>query len=192
MDIEQTWAQFGQRLRNFIVARVPNSDVADELTQELLIKSYKNLASLKEEDRAEAWLFRIARNVLTDYYRRKGSEKTEQLTDIDSLAELLEHESSENSVHEELSLCVQPFVDRLPDKYRRTLTAVDLEGRSQKELAEQLGVSHSSIKSQTQRARAQLKQHFMRCCDFTIDARGNVVGYAPKPGQCGSDCNCSS
>lgn len=192
MDIEQVWGEFGHQLRGFIASRVPDSHVADELTQELLIKSYLNLNTLQDEEHVGAWLFRIARNVVNDYYRRMMHEEANPLTDIDNLAELLEQESPEQSVQAELSQCVQPFIDQLPSKYRQTLMTVDIEGRSQKELAEQLGVSHSTIKSQTQRARTQLGQLFRRCCDFTIDARGNVVDYDPKTGQCDSNCKCSS
>jgi RNA polymerase sigma-70 factor (ECF subfamily) len=191
VDIEQIWAQFGQQIRIFVAARVPDSHVADELTQELLIKSYQNLNSLQDEERVDAWLFRIARNVINDYYRKMKREKDNRVRGMPDLIESLVQESPQEFVHEDLSRCIQPFVDQLPAKYRRTLTAVDLEGISQKELAEQLGVSHSTIKSQTQRARAQLKQLFNRCCDFTIDARGNVVGYDPKLGQCGCKCDCS-
>lgn len=190
MDIEQVWSEFGHQLRGFIAARVPDSHIVDELTQELLIKSYQNLNSLQDEERVGAWLFRIARNVVNDYYRNKKSDEVNQHIDIDNLVESLEQESPEPSVHEELSKCVQPFIDQLPIKYRDTIMAVDLEGRSQKELAEQLGVSHSTIKSQTQRARTQLGVLFRRCCDFSIDARGNVVDYDPKSGKCDSNCLC--
>ena len=192
MDIEQTWGQFGQQLRGFIAAHVPDSDVAEELTQELLIKSYQNLDALQDEARVNAWLFRIARNVVNDYYRKRAREDANRLSDVDNLVESLEQEPLQKSVYEELSHCIQPFVEQLPDKYRRTLMAVDLDGRSQKALAEELGVSYSTVKSQTQRARAQLRKLFRRCCDFTIDARGNVIDYEPKPGQCGANCNSGS
>ena len=190
MDIEQIWAQFGERLRKFIADRVLDSHVTDELTQELLIKSYQNLNSLQDENRVDVWLFRIAQNVVNDYYRKRKREKVYKLEEIGNLAESLEQEEPQESIYGELSSCIQPFVDQLPDKYRRTLTAVDLEGISQKELAEQLGVSHSTIKSQTQRARAQLRQLFRQCCDFSIDARGNIFDYDPKSGEC--ECDCSS
>ena len=192
MDIEQVWNQFGQQLRRFITSRVPDSQIVDELTQELLIKSYQTLDSLKNEKHVGAWLFRIARNVLNDYYRKRKPGEIDQLTDRDNLAELLEQEPNEQSVHEELSQCIKPFIDQLPDQYRQTLITVDIEGCSQKELTERLGVSHSTVKSQTQRARIQQGQLYRRCCDFIIDARGNVVDYFPKSGQCNSNFQCDS
>ena len=189
MDIEEIWEQFGHQLKMFVASRVQNPDVADELTQELLIKSYENISSLKDKEHVDAWLFRIARNTINDYYRKKMEGKEITLADIENLVESLEYDSSTDLTRVELSHCIQPFIDQLPEKYKQAIMAVDLEGYSQKSVAEQLGVSYSTIKSQTQRGRAKLKKLFKQCCDFTIDARGNVVDYKPKSEQCGCDCD---
>jgi len=188
VDIEVVWKEFGDRLRKFVEARVSDSHIAEELTQELLIKSYQNIGSLKEHDRIEAWLFRVARNVVNDYYRKKVADKEILHPEMDNIVVSIEEASPTNHVREDLSQCIRPFIDQLPPKYRQTLTAVELEGSTQKALADRLGVSHSTIKSQTQRGRAQLYKLFRRCCDFDIDARGNVIDYTPKPGQCDSSC----
>jgi len=187
VDIEEVWKEFGDRLRKFVEARVCDSHIAEELTQELLIRSYQNIDSLKEQDRVEAWLFRIARNVVNDYYRKKASDKEILHPEMDSFVTSIEEESPTSRIRENLSQCIKPFIDQLPSKYRQTLTAVELEGSSQKALADRLGVSHATIKSQTQRGRAQLHKLLKRCCNFDIDARGNVVDYKPKAGQCECD-----
>lgn len=187
MNIETIWEQFGQQLKRFIASRVPNSQVAEELAQELLVKSYQSLNSLKDEERVEAWLFRIARNVINDHYRKRLKDLEIEELDIEHAIDELEDVNSQESVRKELSHCIQPFIEQLSEKYRRTITAVDLEGTSQKSLAEKQGVSYSTIKSQTQRGRAQLRKLFRQCCDFTIDARGNVMDYEPKSGQCNCD-----
>jgi len=181
------WEQFGHQLKRFIASRVPNSQVAEELAQELLVKSYQNLKSLKDKERVEAWLYRIARNVINDYYRKKLKNLETEELNIENVIDELETDNPQGSARTELSHCIQPFIEQLPEKYRQTITAVDLEGTSQKLLAEKQGVSHSTIKSQTQRGRAQLRALFRQCCEFTIDARGNVVDYEPKSGQCNCD-----
>jgi len=187
VNIETIWKRFGQQLKHFIASRVPNSQVAEELAQELLVKSYQSLNSLKDNDRVEAWLFRIARNVINDYYRKKLKDLGTEELDIENVIDELEDADSQESLRTELSHCIQPFIEQLPEKYRYTVTAVDIEGASQKLLAEKQGVSYSTIKSQTQRGRAQLKKLFKQCCDFTIDARGNVIDYEPKSGRCNCD-----
>jgi len=189
VDIEVVWKEFGGRLRKFIEARVSDTHIAEELTQELLIKSYQNIDKLKENDRIEAWLFRVARNVVNDYYRKKASEIEYLFAEMDSFVTSIEEPSPTNHIREDLNRCIKPFIDQLPAKYRQTLTAVDLEGSTQKALADRLGVSHATVKSQTQRGRAQLHKLFRRCCDFDIDARGNVVDYKPKTSE--YDCECA-
>ncbi|NNJ96755.1 MAG: RNA polymerase sigma factor SigZ [Gammaproteobacteria bacterium] len=190
MEIEEVWEQFGQQLRKFVEARVPDSHIADELTQELLIKSYQNINKLRDNDRVDAWLYQIARNVINDYYRKKAVNREDLIPEMGDVAAPIEEESAQNRVREELSQCIKPFVDQLPAKYRQTITAVDLDGGSQKALADKLGISNSTIKSQTQRGRAQLNKLFKRCCDIDLDARGNIMDYKPKSGQCKCDNNC--
>ena len=85
MEIEEVWKLFGHKLRKFVEARVSDSHIAEELTQELLIKSYQNIDSLQDHERIEAWLFRIARNVVNDYYRKKSTNKEDLLPEMDSI-----------------------------------------------------------------------------------------------------------
>lgn len=191
MEIEEVWEKFGNQLRRFIAARVSSSDTADELTQQLLIKIYQNLDTLKESERIDGWLFRIARNLVHDYYRQQQKVSSDSIVDVDELAEVLEEKSAAEAMREELGLCVRPLIDQLPAHYRRTLIAVDLDGKSQKELADELGVNYSTIKSQSQRGRAQLRKLLKRCCDYTVDARGSVISYQPKVSQCDVDCFCN-
>src|SRR4029453_8268168 len=67
--------EFVTKLRAFMRARVPDDATADDLTQETLLKVYRSRASLREGDRLEAWLYRIARRTLIDYYRKRRSSE---------------------------------------------------------------------------------------------------------------------
>lgn len=196
MNIEQAWSEFHQRLRRFIAARVADPHTVDELTQRLLIKSYRNFDTLNDTERVGGWLYRIARNVINDYYRERARDPEHAFEDVDrfadTLADTLNRTDAATAVREELSRCVRPFVEQLPAEYRHTLLATDLGEVSQKGLADRLGVSHSTVKSRTQRARALLRKEFRRCCDFTTDARGNIVDYQPKSGRCDSRCDCGA
>ncbi len=182
MDIDEIWAQYGPRLRSFIASRVSTADVADELTQEWLIKVYKNWDSLSDKAALKPWLYRIARNVLNDYYRAHGRQS---LIPLDE--KLLVSEMDTATDRQGLDNCLHRLINALPENYRRTLTAVELNGVSQKVLAEQLGVSHATIKSQTQRGRAKLKKLFQQCCDVTLDIHGNIMDYEAKSRSC--DCD---
>ncbi len=190
MDIEEVWSRYGDRLRRFITARVADPHSVDELTQQLLIKAHQKLDTLKVHERVEGWLYRIARNLVYDHYRQQQREVAELSDEIEQWVDLQEERSATEWVREELSHCIRPMIDQLPEHYRRTLTAVDLEGRSQKSVADELGVSPSTIRSQAQRGRAQLRQRLDRCCDFQMDVRGGVMAYRPKAGQGDRECLC--
>jgi len=192
VDIELTWNQYGLQLKRFIASKVPDLHVAEELTQELLVKSYQNLHSLRDETRVEAWLYRLAQNVVRDYYRKRAHDGLHNAVDINDLADFLEQEDSNDDVHKSLSHCIQPFVEQLPDKYRNTLTEVDLNRVSQKQLAERLGMPHSTVKSQVQRGREKLKHTFERCCNFSIDTQGNIIDYTIKANNCEDNCACNT
>ena len=57
----------------------------------------------------------------------------------------------------------------------------DLEGLTQAQLAERLGISMSGAKSRVQRGRALLKKNLLDCCRFEFDQRGNLMNCDPKP-----------
>jgi RNA polymerase sigma-70 factor (ECF subfamily) len=71
----------------------------------------------------------------------------------------------------------------MPEDEADLIRKIDLEGCSQKQQAEQLGVSYSTFKSRMQKSRTDLKVLFDRCCDFELDKQGNLIDYHRKPQQ---------
>ena len=179
IKLEAAWQVCEGRLRAFLSRRVRAPGDVDELLQVISLKAVEKLSSLRDPGRLDRWLLRIARNALVDQVRRRG----EQALSVELRAETsVAHEQ----VRAELSACVVPFLNQLPPIYGDALRAIDLEGGSQKELAERLGLSHSAVKSRVQRGRKLLADAFGRCCRFDLDARRNVLEYeAHKPGSCG-------
>lgn len=80
----------------------------------------------------------------------------------------------------ELTECVAFFVARLPSPYREAITLTELQGMSQREAAEMLGVSLSGVKSRVQRGRQRIRRMFEECCEMSLDARGRVTDCAPR------------
>jgi RNA polymerase sigma-70 factor (ECF subfamily) len=81
------------------------------------------------------------------------------------------------------------MVDRLPEPYREAIILTEYEGRTQKELAEYLGISLSGAKSRVQRAREKLKIMLLECCYFEFDRRGKVIDYHSRSEPC-LICSC--
>jgi RNA polymerase sigma-70 factor (ECF subfamily) len=67
----------------------------------------------------------------------------------------------------------------LPEPYRKALVLTELEGLTQQELADKVGISLSGAKSWVQRGRQQLKEMLTECCAFEFDRRGGVIDCTP-------------
>ena len=64
---------------------------------------------------------------------------------------------------------------RLPSPYREAITLTELQGLTQKDAAEMMGVSLSGMKSRVQRGRERIRAMFEACCEISLDCRGRVV-----------------
>ncbi|MBI3467599.1 MAG: winged helix-turn-helix transcriptional regulator [Planctomycetes bacterium] len=65
--------------------------------------------------------------------------------------------------------------------YREAIRLAEIEGLSQQEVAERLGLSLSGAKSRIQRGRAMFREALERCCQFEFDRRGNLLDVNPRP-----------
>jgi RNA polymerase sigma-70 factor (ECF subfamily) len=173
MNIENIWLEYRAALKRFLQAKVSNKADVDDLLQDILIKTYNNLDAVKSQKSIKSWLFQIANNTIIDYYRKKGRAQAET---IEALLPL----DASQEINIDLSNCISPFINALPDEHASLLTAIDLNNQSQKQYAEQLGVSYSTLKSRVQKSRELLKQVFDDCCHFKMDKIGNVYDYDVK------------
>src|SRR5688500_6062278 len=141
-------------IRAFLLGRVKEPALAEDLTQETLLRLTQRLHTLRNPSRLEAWVFQIARNVMADYFRSK--EETEPF-DETKHASAPEYPASEHRTDDEEALgaavtaYVQTAVNGLPEPYRGALLAVEFEGVPQIELATRIGLSVSAAKSRVQR-----------------------------------------
>jgi RNA polymerase sigma-70 factor (ECF subfamily) len=183
---ELIWREMLPQLRTFVRRRIADPHRADDLVSEIVLRIHQNLASLDDQDRLPNWMFRIARNAIIDEYRRAGRSR-EQLTDT------LQDEPTQTPVDEdetgavrELSACLRPMLDGLPAEQRDALQLVELDGMTQADAAERMGVSVSGMKSRVQRGRRHLAELLGQCCALTLDGRGVPMDYEPPPG-----CGCA-
>lgn len=175
----QIWNEYSRQLHAFIARRVSDRSTADDILQEVFLRTHRGLSELKDGTKLQSWLYRIARNAIIDHYRTR-SPSVEALEEI--AAEI--PDTSDAAVRE-LAACLRPMIEQLPEHYRDALILSDLDGMTQREIAERHGISLSGSKSRVQRARTMLREQLDACCQFEIDQRGRVVGYQPH--ACGDD-----
>ena len=174
-QLDQVWQEYQQALKAFLQTKVNNPADVEDLLQEVLLKSFIKLDSLKEVTSMKAWLFQIANHSVIDFYR-KNAKKMQSLE-----GDFSEHDmGQDNQMKTELAQCVQPFIQALTEQQAALLKAIDLDGISQKAYAEQQGIPYSTLKSQVKKARSELKLLFEQCCHFQEDKFGNLIDYERK------------
>lgn len=177
--INEIWEEFGLPLKNFIRKRIPNDQDVDDVLQEVFLKILKNADSLRDDHKIHAWVYKITRNAIVDYYRTKESVELAELPD--NLANESEEDATLNA---EIASCLKVMLDDLPEKYKEAILLTEFENLTQKELSKKTGLSLSAAKSRVQRGRKKLKGMLLGCCHLEFDRTGNVIEYKHRSSEC--------
>ena len=177
------WQEYRTTLYRFILSRVQDAEIAEDIVQDVLIKVYKQLGSLKAQEKILPWMYQITRNAIVDYYRKQKPTEALSVTvaaqAIEMAAEAVE---MEEDVEKELAQCLLPMVNQLTPTYRQAIKMAEFDGLTQKEIAQHQNLSLSGAKSRVQRGRKMLKEMLMACCQIAFDHQGKIQNY-----QC-DDC----
>ncbi|MBX3734305.1 MAG: sigma-70 family RNA polymerase sigma factor [Verrucomicrobiae bacterium] len=178
--VEELWADFAGRMRNFIRSRVRHHADSEDILQEVFLKIHRNLPSLRADQKMEAWVWRIVRHAIADHFRDQRTG--------DPLLHDVEPATERSADLPDLACCLREFVDQLTPAHRDALRLTDWEGLTQADLARHLGLSISGTKSRIQRARAALKSRLDACCRFELDRRGTLIEATPREPACEDEC----
>ena len=180
------WPQLALQLRPFIARRVATEDDADDVLQDVFLRLQRGLPKLRDEERFGPWVYQVARSAIIDHLRQRAAASRlvagslEELDEVKALGPASDDGDGSGRA-QELARSVAPFVAMLPSPYREALTLTELEGLTQKEAAELLGISLSGMKSRVQRGRVLLRRALEDCCHIALDARGGVMDFSPRP-----------
>ena len=164
------------RLRNFIRRRVPDPRDAEDILQEVFYELVEANRLLMPIEHVTGWLFRVARNRITDLFRKKKPEnfsatamaRNDDDDELPVFEDLLpspdagpEALYARNLLLEELELAVE----ELPEEQREVFVAHELEGRSFKEMAAETGVSVNTLLSRKRYAVLHLRERLQSIYD---------------------------
>lgn len=180
LHAQTIWEEYQSRLRLFILSRVKDTVAADDILQDVFVKMFTSLSSLRDETRIQSWLYQIARNATMDYFRAQKKQ-------VDLPDWLTQPEEFEEGAAQHLSHCLRPMVEQLPKTYREAVQLSELEGLPHQEIARRQGLSLSGVKSRVQRGRAILRSMFEDCCRFEFDRRGRIIHYEPRCDECAEE-----
>ena len=167
------------RLRPYVSRRVASPADADDVLQEIFLRMHRGISTLEESERFGPWVYGIAKRAIADHFRGRARHPLASSSRPENLEPTNDSEDADEP-EAELAECVALFVAQLPSPYREAVTLTELEGLTQREAAEMLGLSVSGMKSRVQRGRARIREMFESCCELSIDVRGRVTSCNPR------------
>ncbi|WP_439130289.1 sigma-70 family RNA polymerase sigma factor [Polaribacter sp.] len=175
MTTKQVWTSYSEDLKRFIISKVKNNAIADDILQDTFIKIHTKLHTLKDTKKLKPWCFTIARNSILNYW--KNTKQNFEIANFEEKTSWVEDYHTEQD-------CLQGILKKLPKKYSTPLFLSDIKGLKQQEIANQLNQSLSTTKSQIQRARKLIAKGFMDCCGFKMNEDGFLVGEIKAKEDC--------
>jgi RNA polymerase sigma-70 factor, ECF subfamily len=154
--------------------RLVGPENADDLTQEVFIRAFRNLNSFIGRSSLSTWFYRIAGNIATDWYRSATFRNTKneaslQLREEFGLDSAIATYSIDSSADEDMLQCIREFINSLPESYRTAFVLHELEGYSNAETAEILEVSIPTAKIRIHRGKERLKKKMENGCCLYYD-----------------------
>jgi RNA polymerase sigma-70 factor (ECF subfamily) len=172
----EAWNACEGELLGFLRHHAPAGVGAEDLLHDLFLRALRQDRGFCELGNPRAWLFEVARNLLTDQLRRKRD--TVELPD--DLAASADEADAVDEV-DRLSACLPRVLSELAAEDRESIELCDIGGMTQARFAELKGLSLPGAKSRIQRARQRLRARLLEACQVRLDATGKVCCFAPRP-----------
>lgn len=171
--------QLYEPLFHYVRKRINVKEDAEDITQEVFLKLSKS--DLEKVNNVKSWVYTIAKNTITDFYRKKKLPLENETTEVADL------DYNDDSAVEDLSNCVASYVSQMPADYRDIMRMSELENKPQKEIAKKLDMNYVTLRSKIQRGRKKLKDMFTDCCSVSQGGKGSIMDFEQK-GNCGESC----
>lgn len=173
---EELWRTYSDKVCYYFKKRMGKKELACDLMQDTFHKILANQDRLDRIQNHEAWIFRIARNTLIDYTRKKKEDSLDDL-EIRDEQSVIEEQRSEI---EEISECLYELIEEYTRQEQDILWDVFTKSLSQKEAAQALDIPYSTFKSRVQKARKVILSEFeQRCCHLKYNNENQIVGCTP-------------
>lgn len=180
--IAALYPQLRSGLLAFLRKLTGDRDVAEDLLHDVMLKALAAGNAEQAVRNPVGWLYAVARNAAMDHHRR--SRPSEELSD-----DIAAEPSDDDEAIAELAACLRPAAQALPETYRTTVIAAELEGRPLAEIAAELGLSLSAVKKRASRGRRLLRDQMVECCSIALSAQGKVLDFdGRQPSNCGPRC----
>lgn len=151
--------RYQERIRNLIFSIFNDSQIVDDLSQEVFVKVYEALPNFRFQSSFYTWLYRITVNKSRDEIRKKKVKKIFMFGVFDNE----DYHSSDpalqvNFDHDDTKELIEKALQKLPEKFKMPVILKDIDGLSYEEIAEVLACEVGTVKSRLSRGRMMLKE----------------------------------
>lgn len=178
-DFAELYGEYYPKITRYL-RRLVGEVEAEDVAQETFVKISRSLDSFRGESRLSTWMYRIATNTAMDHLRRPSIRNA--LRQGDGIGEVGEAPNADLFVdnaplhdtlliRKDMNECIRGLVNDLPENYRAVLMLSDLEGFTNAEVGDVLGLSLETVKIRLHRARLQLKKSMDHACHLYRDSR---------------------
>ena len=169
--VSSLWLEYKNGLKFYILKKVKDDNIANDISHEVLLKIYKSCCSDRDIKTVRSWMFQIAHNATIDYLKKESKF-------INEVPEVFEKE--EYNIYKETEELIEPLINLLPEKYAIPLRLSDIEELKQAEVSKKIELSLAATKSRIQRARKLLKEKIIECSSLELDEKGMLISLEVK------------
>lgn len=141
MNTEKIYEDYRQKVFSYILSKVQNSDLAEDLCQNVFLKIYEKADTFDETKASvSTWIYTIARNTLTDYYRtrRVTSEIPETIQS--------EQSTEDEVINGEMMERLADALSQMDERMRDVIILRFYDGKTLREIADNMGISYAYVK----------------------------------------------
>jgi RNA polymerase sigma-70 factor (ECF subfamily) len=173
-DVTTRLVESHREFLSFLERRLGDRALAEDILQDAFVKSIERGESVRDDEAAEAWFYRLLRNAVIDHYRRAGTRSRA----LEALAREMDSEVPPD-VHEAICSCIAQLAATLKPEYAEAIQKIEVEGIPVQEFADTAGITANNAAVRVFRAREALRKQVRSSCG-TCAEHGCV------------DCTCGS
>ncbi len=195
-DFETLHREYRPKILRYM-ARYVGAEEAEELTQEVFLKISGGLKQFRGEGGLSTWIYRIATNTAVDRLR-SAAHRIDRSAVAEIHADGLEETApgripgapdrpDHELVREEMTECIRDVMDELPEEYGPVLALRELEGFTNREIAQRLQITLANVKIRLHRGRLKLKEALQARCVLYRDERNELLCDKKAPCRSSED-----
>lgn len=149
-----------QAFLGFLTSKLGDRALAEDVLQEAFVRGLGKASTVRDGDSATAWFYRVLRNAVIDYARRRATASKQ----LSAFAAELEQYEQQPETADQVCQCVSRIAGTLKPEYAEAVQRVEVEGMSVKDFASSVGISSNNAAVRVFRAREALREQVVRSC----------------------------